>query len=302
MSISWQEEAAQLRAGKPHHILFLCVANSARSQMAEGIARALAPTDVKISSAGSQPAKLNPLAIRAMAEVGIDISGHYSKSVNDIPPEDVDIVITLCGEEACPVWLGKATRLHWGLPDPAYAGGTEAERLQAFRDVRDELRCRLAQVFPQPDAGAVRFTLVSAAQLDAVRALLDRVRLPAEDIGRSNQTFIGALAGDELVGCVGLEQYGADSLLRSLAVAPRMQGSGMGKKLYAQALLEAERSGTKALYLLTATAAPFFAKVGFSPIDRALAPGSVTASPEFQSLCPASAVCMRLQLPSGGSP
>ncbi len=147
MSQGWEREARQLRALRPRHLLFLCVANSARSQMAEGIARSLAPPSVKISSAGSQPSRLNPLAVKALAEIGIDIAGHLSKSVNDIPPDDVDAVITLCAEEVCPVFLGKALRLHWGLPDPAGAGANEAERLQAFRDTRDELRRRLAQVF-----------------------------------------------------------------------------------------------------------------------------------------------------------
>ena len=145
--MTWQEEAELLRAEKPRHVLFLCVANSARSQMAEGIARALAPASEKISSAGSQPSQLNPFAVKALAEVGIDISGHRSKSVNDIPPEDVEAVITLCAEEVCPVFLGKAHRVHWGLPDPAGAGRTDAEQLQAFRNVRDELRRRLAVVF-----------------------------------------------------------------------------------------------------------------------------------------------------------
>ncbi|MGC3998255.1 MAG: hypothetical protein QM767_12535 [Anaeromyxobacter sp.] len=82
-----------------------------------------------------------------MAEIGIDASGQYSKSVNDIPPADVDVVITLCAEEVCPVFLGKALRVHWGLPDPAGAGENEEQRLGAFRAVRDELRSRLAKVF-----------------------------------------------------------------------------------------------------------------------------------------------------------
>ena len=137
----------RLRPRRPGAILFLCVANSARSQMAEGLARALAPAGVKVSSAGSAPSRLNPLAVRALAEIGIDISLQRSKSVDDIPPDDVDVVVTLCAEEICPAFLGKALRVHWGLPDPAGAGATEAERLQAFRDVRDELRRRLADVF-----------------------------------------------------------------------------------------------------------------------------------------------------------
>jgi arsenate reductase (thioredoxin) len=117
--------------------------------MAEGIARSLAPDGVKISSAGSQPSRVNPLAVRALDEIGIDIRGHHSKNVDTISPDGVDAVITLCAEEVCPVFLGKARRVHWGLPDPAGSGRDEAEQLQAFRNVRDELRRRLALVFRQ---------------------------------------------------------------------------------------------------------------------------------------------------------
>jgi arsenate reductase len=144
---SWTADAARLRALAPRHVLFLCVANSARSQMAEGIARALAPPGVTVSSAGSKPTEVNPLAIRALDEIGVDIRSHRSKSVDDVEPAGVDAVVTLCAEEVCPVFLGSALRVHWGLPDPAHAGATEEERLEAFRDVRDELRRRLAVVF-----------------------------------------------------------------------------------------------------------------------------------------------------------
>jgi protein-tyrosine-phosphatase len=147
VSAGWEEEAEQLRAARPRHILFLCVANSARSQMAEGIARSLAPASVRVSSAGSRPSRLNPLAVRALAEIGLDISKQWSKSVEDIPPGDVEAVVTLCAEEVCPVYLGTAMRVHWGLPDPAGAGGTEEEQLQAFRMVREVLRRRLRMVF-----------------------------------------------------------------------------------------------------------------------------------------------------------
>ena len=144
---SWEAEADVLRAAHPRHILFLCVANSARSQMAEGIGRSLAPESVKVSSAGSKPSKVNPFAVRALDEIGIDIRAHRSKSVDDIDPGDVDAVVTLCAEEVCPVFLGKARRIHWGLPDPAGSGATDEEQLQAFRNVRDELRGRLSVLF-----------------------------------------------------------------------------------------------------------------------------------------------------------
>jgi arsenate reductase len=143
----WQADAEELRKRAPRHVLFLCVANSARSQLAEGIARALAPAGVTVSSAGSQPSRVNPLAIRALDEIGIDIRSHESKSVDRVSPAGVDAVITLCAEEVCPAFLGKALRIHWGMPDPAAAAGSEEARLQAFRDVRDELRRRLAAVF-----------------------------------------------------------------------------------------------------------------------------------------------------------
>ena len=97
-------------------------------------------------SAGSQPTCVRPEAIAVLAEIGIDISGHRAKAVAEIPAAEVDTVVTLCGEEECPVFLGQARRLHWGLPDPAAASGSEAERLAAFRQARDELRARIPQL------------------------------------------------------------------------------------------------------------------------------------------------------------
>ena len=140
-------ESAILRALRPRHILFLCVANSARSQMAEGIARSLAPPGVIVSSAGSSPASVRPEAIHVLREIGIDISGHRSKGLDSIDAGSVDAVITLCAEEICPAFPGKARRLHWGLPDPAAGTGTEEARLNAFRSARDELLRRLKVLF-----------------------------------------------------------------------------------------------------------------------------------------------------------
>jgi len=125
-------------------ILFLCVANSARSQIAEGLALAMAPAGTRVWSAGSKPTSVRPEAIAVLKEIGIDISNHRSKAVAEIPAAEVDLVITLCGEEECPLFLGQAERLHWGLPDPAAVTGSAEARLAAFRDTRDELRRRLA--------------------------------------------------------------------------------------------------------------------------------------------------------------
>ncbi len=124
-------------------LLFLCVANSARSQMAEGIARTLAGERLRVESAGSAPSRVNPLAIRALAEIGIDASAQRSKSVDQIDRAAIDTVVTLCAEEVCPVYLGKARRLHWPLSDPAGHAESEEASLERFRSVRDELRRRI---------------------------------------------------------------------------------------------------------------------------------------------------------------
>lgn len=122
------------------NILFLCVANSARSQMAEGLARHYLPADIVVQSAGSEPSTLNPYAVKAMAELGIDISTHYSKAVEDIDSSAVDAVITLCAEEVCPVFLGKVQRLHWPINEPSAGRATPEQLLQGFRVARDEIR------------------------------------------------------------------------------------------------------------------------------------------------------------------
>lgn len=127
------------------NILFLCVKNSARSQMAEGIARKLAPEGVQIYSAGSQPSRVHPLAVQALAEIGIDASSQRSKGIEVIPLEKIDLVVTLCVEEVCPVFPRPIHRLEWKLPDPASA--PEEEQLQRFREVRDELYRRLKVLF-----------------------------------------------------------------------------------------------------------------------------------------------------------
>ena len=140
-------------------LLFLCVANSARSQMAEGLARARFGDRARIASAGSSPATVNPFAIAALDEVGIDISGHRSKGVDEIDPATVDLVVTLCAEEVCPAFLGTARRLHWPLPDPAGGAGSDAERLDGFRAVRDEIARRLEALDELlPDTRAVAAT------------------------------------------------------------------------------------------------------------------------------------------------
>ncbi len=126
-------------------VLFLCVHNSARSQLAEGLLRSMAGDRFDVYSAGSEPTQPHPFALRVLQDEGIDVSGVRSKSVQELREQPVDYVITLCAEEVCPVFPGAVTRLHWALPDPAAAEGTTEEKLEAFRQTAAELKRRLGE-------------------------------------------------------------------------------------------------------------------------------------------------------------
>jgi arsenate reductase len=128
-------------------VLILCTGNSARSQMAEGLLRRMAGGQMEVFSAGTQTSVVNPLAVRAMADRGLDISGHRSKHLSEFQAQPFDYVITVCDRaaESCPIFPGPAERLHWDFPDPAAAQGSEAERLATFVQVRDAIEAQLKQ-------------------------------------------------------------------------------------------------------------------------------------------------------------
>ncbi len=124
-------------------VLILCTGNSCRSHLAEGLLRAAAGDLLEVASAGSRPAGyVHPQAIAVMAELGLDISGHTSKHMNDFLSRQVTTVITVCGnaDQACPIFPGQVNRYHWGFDDPAHATGTDADVLSVFRRVRDEIQ------------------------------------------------------------------------------------------------------------------------------------------------------------------
>ena len=139
------------RYSKSFRILFLCVANSARSQLAEGLAKSIFSTKAMIESAGSEPSgNVQPWAIEVLKENGIDISKNFSKSYEQLNPEfidNLDYVITLCVEEVCPMMVSNATRLHWPINDPAKV--PENQKQQAFRQARDEIKSKLLQFFKE---------------------------------------------------------------------------------------------------------------------------------------------------------
>jgi arsenate reductase len=140
-------DAERIRAMRPRHVLFVCVANTSRSQMAATIARALAPAAVKVSSAGTRPAPIHPLAVEVLAELGFDVRGASSRHLDELAAEDVDLLVNLCDEDVGASFPGKALRVHWPLPDPTQVTGSDAARLEAFRNLRDELVRRLALAF-----------------------------------------------------------------------------------------------------------------------------------------------------------
>ena len=133
---------------QPIRVLFLCTHNSSRSQMAEGLLRARGGTRYQVFSAGTHPRAVHPLAIQAMAEIGIDISpaaGHRAKSMDEFVGQPMDLVVTVCDEaaEECPFFPGARRQEHWSFPDPSAAIGTEEERLAVFRSVRDAIAARI---------------------------------------------------------------------------------------------------------------------------------------------------------------
>lgn len=140
------DDTSQKRASR---LIFVCVANSARSQIAEALARVSAPEGWEIFSAGSNPGLMHPLAVEVMSEMDIDISDHRSKSLGDVPMDDADVVVTLCAEEVCPAIPDGTSHMHWPLLDPVTQGDTVRHQFDAFRTTRDDLKSRIDEFWKQ---------------------------------------------------------------------------------------------------------------------------------------------------------
>ena len=140
---------------KKRSVLILCTGNSARSQMAEGILRQIAGDNFDVESAGVEPSSVRSEAIDVMREIGVDISSHRSKSVDEFVNQQFDYVITVCdhAKDNCPIFPGNATRIHWSFEDPAAVRGPDEKRLTAFRSIRDEISERLEKFVAEQTAG-----------------------------------------------------------------------------------------------------------------------------------------------------
>lgn len=274
-------------------VLFVCTHNAARSQMAEGLLRARHGDRYRAASAGTEATRVHPLAIEALRKAGIDAAGHTSKTT-DAFPDGADYVVTVCdaAREACPYVPARIRNLHHAFPDPSNVEGTDEERLAAFGRTRDRIATWLDVTFGDPPVEPA-----APDDLPAIAALLAASGLPHADLTPDALArFVVAREGGALRGVAGLEVYGASGLLRSLAVAPGARGTGLGGRLVAAVEEEARTLGLDRLYLLTTTAAPFFAARGYEPTDRADVPAPVKTSSEFAGLCPASAACLSTSL------
>jgi arsenate reductase len=259
-------------------VVFLCVANSARSQLAEGLARARFGDRFAVQSAGSAPTQVNPMAIEVMRELGIDLAGHRSKLVDAIDPAGVELVVTLCAEEVCPAFFAPVRRLHWPTADPATAAPIDPQALRArFRAARDAIAARLDAIEPMlatPPATAI--APASPEDGPAIAALLHAASLPLD--GLADAHLAVARRAGELVGVAGIERHGPHALLRSVAVSPAHRGLHLAEALVADRIGWARSDGAHAVSLLTTGADHYFERLGFAPIDRAelarWAPGS----------------------------
>ena len=269
-------------------VLFLCVANSARSQIAEGMARAKFGDRIRVLSAGSKPTKVNPWAIEMMTEAKVDISGQHSKLVDEIDPDGVDLVVTLCAEEVCPAFLRPVRRLHWPIPDPASAEPLpDREMMQRFRIARRMITPRLdaieAALKMPPRTALMPATPDDRAELEA---LLTAAKLPLDGLDDAfPDRFVIARQDGVMIGAAGLEHWKNAGLLRSVVVAESHRGQGLGEALVADRvawastiLTDGEVQAMASICLLTTSAEGFFGRIGFTKIERSELPEPLQAS------------------------
>ena len=272
-------------------VLFLCVANSARSQLAEGLARARFGDRLRIQSAGSRPTQVNPLAIETLRTSGIDITAHHSKLVDDIDPIGIELVITLCAEEVCPAFYAPVRRVHWPIPDPA---GDRPDQSERFQVAKRQIEARLDAIEPAlalpPRASVMPATVEDRAE---VEALLTSVGLPLDGFEACfpHDMILARLDG-ALVGAAGLERWGAYGLLRSVAVAEAHRGHGIAEALIAERLCIAKLDSLTAVVLLTTGADRYFERFGFVRIDRTQLPAALADSTQFTLSACSTAVAM----------
>ena len=296
-----------------YNVLFLCTGNSARSILAESIVNAEGKGRFRAFSAGSQPkGEVNPFALKVLEALGYPTEGFRSKSWDEFAVEGaphMDFIFTVCDSaagEACPVWPGHPMTAHWGIEDPAAVEGTDIEKERAFSLAARYMKNRIMAFLNLSHDAVDRLWLTTklqaigrregleAEEIDNVdtglESALRSADLPTEDLGQSSGKFFrfSDRQGNP-VGYGGVEFYGKDALLRSIAVPTEAQKHGHGSAITRLLLRYADIQGAEAGYLLTTDAAPFFSKLGFRPVEGAAVPDAILSTPQASGLCPSTA-------------
>jgi arsenate reductase len=274
-------------------VLFACVHNAGRSQIAACWFTALAdPAKARAISAGTQPAsRIHPEVVTAMREVGIEIGEVKPQLLTASLAREAQMLVTMGCNEECPVVPG-LQRIDWNLADP------KGETLHRVRAIRDELKELVSALISERGWSLGAFQVRGAREQDfpAVSRLLERAKLPLAGVSEHWDHFLVAESSGRLLGAVGLEIHGRSGLLRSLVVDENFRSKGVGRALVASLNPLIRGSGLDGLFLLTTTAADFFARLGFARIAREQLPASLNASEELSGACPASAVAMAVKL------
>ncbi len=296
---NWEEDADRLHSCGARHALILTQGNSAQGQIAEALARTLAPRQVRISAAGATAGRVDPLARRVLAELSVNIADQHPKGLDEVDSSDVQAILVVSEQDPTPAALAKVLKVHWPLPDPAAGGGTEEEKLARYRAVRNELRRRLIRVFARElvataTTGVMTTSIgpASGGDLDAITRLLVASLLPSRDVSGVRQRFIVASENGRLLGCAGLQVAGQDGLVRSMAVHWTRRNAGLGSRLHRRLLFEAVLAGVRTLYVVTTTAEDFFAGHGFRKVPASAVPPALQASEEFTAFVPGGSTVM----------
>ena len=296
---SWEADADLLHSCGARHALILAADGSPLAELGEGIARALAPRQVRISVATPSGGAVDPLARRALAELSVVFADQRRPALREFEASGVQAVLVLAEEDPAPAALPGVLRVRWPLPNPTAGGGTDEEKLGRLRAVRNELRRRLIRVFarelaPHPAAAGTTTSIgpASGGDFDAIKRLLQGSLLPSRDVGEGRQRFIVASEAGRIIGCAGLQVAGEDGLVRSMAVHWTRRNAGLGSRLHQRLLLEAVLAGVKTLWVVTTTAEDFFVRHGFAKVEAAAVPAALQASEEFTAFVPGGSAVM----------
>jgi amino-acid N-acetyltransferase len=303
---SWEADADLLHSCGARHALILSRTNSAVGQLAEGIARALAPRQVHITAAGAERGHADPLVKRVLAELSVDIADQQPKTLDEVDTSDLQAILVVSEEDPTPPALREVLRVHWPLPDPDAAGGTAEERLARYRAVRNELRRRLIRVFarelaPAAATGGTTTSIgpATGGDLDGIKRLLIGSLLPSRDVGGAHQRFVVARENGRLIGCAGLQVAGEAGLVRSMTVHWTRRNAGLGSRLHERLLFEAVLAGVRTLFVVTTTAEDFFTGHGFRKVLADAVPDELQASEEFTVFVPGGSTVMSRSVSQG---